>query len=52
LPRYVSSLEEKLKNQESYAEAIVGKANKIKEFKDEIQELIMDRIISEIQSFF
>jgi len=52
LPKYVSDIEEKLKNQENYADAIVGKAIKIKEFKKEIQELVMNSVISEIRTLF
>ena len=50
LPRYISSLEGQLENQANYAEAIIGKAKKIKEFKEEIQKLVMNNIVLEIKT--
>jgi len=50
LPKYVSSLEDELLNQEKEANSIISKAEKIKIFKEKIRRLVIDKIVSEIKS--
>ena|SRR5438552_24174 len=50
LPSYISSLEEKFQSQEKEANKIISEAEKIKNSKEEVRKLIMDKIILEIRS--
>ena len=49
LPNYIINLQKQLENQESAANAIIDKANKIKKFKDEIYRLVMININEELK---
>lgn len=50
LPKYVSSLEDELTNQEKEANSIISKVEKIKVSKEKIRKLILDKIILEIKN--
>lgn len=50
LPKYVSSLEDELVNQEKEANSIISKVEKIKVSKEKIRKLILDKIILEIKN--
>lgn len=50
LPGYVSSLEEVFLDQEKEANAIINKAEKIKNLKEKIRKLIIDKITLEIKN--
>ena len=49
LPKYMIDLQKQLENQESAANTIIDKAEKIKKFKDEIYRLAMINIIEELK---
>jgi len=51
LPNYIINLQKQLENQESAANAIIDKANKIKKFKDEIYRLVMININEELKKY-
>ena len=51
LPNYVINLQKQLENQESAANAIIDKANKIKKYKDEIYRLVMININEELKKY-
>jgi hypothetical protein len=50
LPRYISSLEKQLQIQEKEANDIISKAGKIKDSREEIRKLIIDKINLEIRN--
>ena len=51
LPNYIINLQKQLENQESAANAIIDKVNKIKKFKDEIYRLVMININEELKKY-
>jgi surface antigen len=51
LPKYIIDLQKQLENQESTANMIIDKVNKIKKFKDEIYRLVMININEELKKY-